>query len=177
MRHPSGPPTPPLLPFRLAIVVPNGRTPPNRDLCGCCEIKRLSTLQNLLEQRRVAIVPARMSTPAFEELLRLPAKDKEVLVWGFDTHPMSTRLTCGALDTRSDDLARALLARKLAKHGDRILLAFPPGPDFVVARFACWRAGLIAGTSARGFYFLFFYLLRIVVSRMLFACFPHPLAC
>jgi len=51
-------------------------------------------------------------------------------------------LTCGALAARSQALAAALAA--LAAPGQRALLLFAPGLDFVLVFFACLRAGLTA---------------------------------
>lgn len=52
------------------------------------------------------------------------------------------RLSFGALDARVDAVAADIVREGLA--GKRLLLLFPPCLDFVVALFACFRAGAIA---------------------------------
>ncbi len=59
---------------------------------------------------------------------------------GDRTEP-ARRLTYAELHRRSRALARALLVRKL--RGERVLLPFPPGLDFIVAFVACLDAGAI----------------------------------
>jgi len=54
----------------------------------------------------------------------------------------SERLTFGDLDDRVRAVAARLLRRRLG--GERLLLLFPPGLDFVVALFVCFRAGAVA---------------------------------
>jgi acyl-CoA synthetase (AMP-forming)/AMP-acid ligase II len=51
-------------------------------------------------------------------------------------------LTWGDLDRQSRLLAARLV--RSCSPGDRVLLVFPAGPDFIVGFFACLRAGLIA---------------------------------
>jgi acyl-CoA synthetase (AMP-forming)/AMP-acid ligase II len=51
-------------------------------------------------------------------------------------------LTYGQLELRSCVLAAELL--RCAKPGDRALLVYPPGLEFIAALFACFQAGVIA---------------------------------
>jgi acyl-CoA synthetase (AMP-forming)/AMP-acid ligase II len=51
-------------------------------------------------------------------------------------------LTYGALDRRACQIAAQLLRN--ANPGDRVLLVYPPGLDFVAAFFGCLYAGLVA---------------------------------
>src|SRR5215471_4582275 len=51
-------------------------------------------------------------------------------------------LTYGALDRRAR--AVAALLREQWRRGDRALLMFPPGLDYIVALFGCFYAGVIA---------------------------------
>jgi len=54
----------------------------------------------------------------------------------------SARLTFGDLDRRAREIAGALQARGLA--GERVLLLYPPGLDYIEAFFGCLYAGAIA---------------------------------
>ena len=54
------------------------------------------------------------------------------------------RLTFGALWQRAGTVATALLSRWGVSRGDCVLLVYPPGLEFAVALFACFRAGVIA---------------------------------
>lgn len=53
-------------------------------------------------------------------------------------------LSYGELARRSDVLAYRLLQQEGLTVGDRVLLVYPPSPDFVVAFLACLKAGLVA---------------------------------
>ncbi|MGH6676340.1 MAG: AMP-binding protein, partial [Xanthobacteraceae bacterium] len=55
----------------------------------------------------------------------------------------AVNLTYGELCARARHIARALCAQG-ARVGDRAILAFPPGLDFIVAFFGCLTAGVIA---------------------------------
>jgi acyl-CoA synthetase (AMP-forming)/AMP-acid ligase II len=54
----------------------------------------------------------------------------------------STDLSFGALDTAAARIARALRAR--TRRGDRVLMFYPPGLDFVIAFFGVLYAGAVA---------------------------------
>ncbi|ACB50379.1 AMP-dependent synthetase and ligase/probable acyl-CoA synthase [Crocosphaera subtropica ATCC 51142] len=54
----------------------------------------------------------------------------------------SSRLTYQELDQQAQKLAVYL--QNLTQSGDRILLLYPPGLDFIIAFFACLYAGVIA---------------------------------
>ncbi|AOJ84640.1 fatty acyl-AMP ligase [Burkholderia savannae] len=51
-------------------------------------------------------------------------------------------LTCADLDRRAGAVAAALA--EVARPGDRVLLLFPPGIDYIVALFGCMYAGVVA---------------------------------
>ncbi len=79
------------------------------------------------------------------EMLRWRAeaeRGREMFTFLQDGEEASVRLTCGELDRRARALAAALQARRA--QGERILLLFPPGLDYVVALFGCLYAGAIA---------------------------------
>ena len=51
-------------------------------------------------------------------------------------------MTCAELDAQARRIARALLGR--AQPGDRALLLYPPGLDYVAGFFGCLYAGVVA---------------------------------
>ncbi len=55
----------------------------------------------------------------------------------------AARLTFRQLWERAGGVAAAL-TRWGAAPGDRVLLVYPPGLEFIVALFGCFRAGVIA---------------------------------
>ena len=61
-----------------------------------------------------------------------------------DVGEISKSLSYADLDHQSSNLAMILRSKYSCKDGDRILLVYPPSLDFIVAFFACLKAGLIA---------------------------------
>src|ERR1700712_5330313 len=82
------------------------------------------TLAHALQQR-AALTPDRLA-------LRFLADDKE----------QGAVLSYRDLDLRARTIAAALQAS--ARPGDRAILLFPSGPDYVAAFFGCLYAGVIA---------------------------------
>ncbi len=81
----------------------------------------------------------------FVDLVRLRAEqfsDKVAYRFIDGTGELVDQLSYGALQQRSQVFAETLLHR--LSQGDRVLLAFPAGLDFIVAFYACLRAGVIA---------------------------------
>src|SRR5437660_1797826 len=79
------------------------------------------------------------------ELLRGRAADRpERVVYAFSPDGVAdgASLTLGALDARARALAAWLQARGL--EGERVLLVFPPGLEFITAFFGCLYAGAVA---------------------------------
>ena len=79
------------------------------------------------------------------ELLRRRAADRRnerAYVFLSERGDDETELTFAELERRAD-LVAASLVRRL-RPGDRALLTFPPGLDFIVAFFGCLKAGVIA---------------------------------
>ncbi|HEX2163967.1 MAG TPA: fatty acyl-AMP ligase, partial [Thermoanaerobaculia bacterium] len=68
--------------------------------------------------------------------------EREVFTWLDDAGAVGARLTWGELDERARAVAAALAQRVPA--GERALLLFPPGLDFVVAFCGCLYAGVVA---------------------------------
>jgi len=69
--------------------------------------------------------------------------DKRAFVFLADDGRPTNQLTFGQLRAASISVAARLVARG-ARAGDRAMLAFPPGLDFIVALFGCLTAGLVA---------------------------------
>lgn len=59
-----------------------------------------------------------------------------------DGETETARLSFGALDRQARTAAQGLLARGM--QGERVLLAYPPGPEFIIAFFAVLYAGATA---------------------------------
>lgn len=81
----------------------------------------------------------------FCEVLRRRAAataEKQAFVFLNSDGSVQDQLTFGALDLRARALAAKLIEEGLG--GERALLVFPPGLDFVVALFACFYAGVVA---------------------------------
>ena len=72
----------------------------------------------------------------------LGSPERVALIMLADGENESERLTYAALDERVRALAEVLLSRGL--QGQRVLVAEPPGIDFVVAFLACLYAGVVA---------------------------------
>ena len=69
--------------------------------------------------------------------------DRPLFAWVDDSGAQTGSLTHGELVLASEAVASHLLGTAGLKAGDRILLAYPPGLDFIPALFACLRAGLV----------------------------------
>lgn len=79
------------------------------------------------------------------EVLRRRAADQgDRLAFQFLHHDGTEgpRLTYGELDRQAQQIAAAL--RHTAGHGERVLLLYPPGLEFISAFFGCLYAGVIA---------------------------------
>ncbi len=79
------------------------------------------------------------------DLLRNRAQERpEQLLYTFlkDGETVAEELTFAALETRARAVAHHLEAQGL--RGERCLLLYPPGIDFVVAFFGCLLAGVTA---------------------------------
>jgi acyl-CoA synthetase (AMP-forming)/AMP-acid ligase II len=88
---------------------------------------------------------ARYDFASLVELLRCRAADQpddRAFVFLDDRQNEAATLTFATLERRAFAVAAALAAR--GKRGDRALLLFPPGLDFVVALFGCLCAGVLA---------------------------------
>ncbi|HTE47151.1 MAG TPA: fatty acyl-AMP ligase [Gemmatimonadaceae bacterium] len=83
------------------------------------------------------------------DVLRLRADDKcDVTAYTFlvDGEREGSRITYGDLDRRARAIAVALADRGV-RPGDRALLLYPPGLDFIAAFFGCAYAGVVAVPS------------------------------
>ncbi|CAI5704013.1 unnamed protein product [Peronospora effusa] len=76
---------------------------------------------------------------------------KTMLSFADDKGTVTASLTCAELNRRVQNLAWLLVASSAQqskglglKPGDRVLLVYPPGLDFIVAFLACLKAGVVA---------------------------------
>ncbi len=77
-------------------------------------------------------------TPLLRRVLGQPPD--RIAVWS----PSAPSITYGALAAESDPIARLLLAGRPTLGGASVGLLLPPGPSFVAALLAVWRAGGVA---------------------------------
>lgn len=81
----------------------------------------------------------------FRDILRKHAVErphKTVFVFLDSQGDVAEQYTVATLDRRARRIATELAANGL--HGQRVLLIFPPGLDFIAALFACFYAGAVA---------------------------------
>ncbi|AJY39563.1 fatty acyl-AMP ligase [Burkholderia humptydooensis] len=92
--------------------------------------------------------PDTMAADAFADFVALTqyraAHQPDLPVYTFVTggDRDERHLTCAALDARAAAVAATL--SEIARPGDRVLLLFPPGIDYIVALFGCMYAGVVA---------------------------------
>jgi acyl-CoA synthetase (AMP-forming)/AMP-acid ligase II len=84
-------------------------------------------------------------TTLVEVLRRRAERQGEGLAYTFllDGETAEAHLTYAELDRRARGLA-AMLAREGIGAGDRVLLLYPPGLDYIAAFFGCLYAGAVA---------------------------------
>ncbi|KAL3669567.1 hypothetical protein V7S43_004954 [Phytophthora oleae] len=94
-----------------------------------------------------------MSSELLERMEKWAAETptKTMLSFADDKGVIMASLTCAELNKRVQNLAGLLLASTQhytkglgLKQGDRVLLVYPPGLDFIVTFLACLRAGVVA---------------------------------
>ena len=72
--------------------------------------------------------------------------DRPVYNWINDKCDVERVVTYRELGQRSREIAEELLLSLQVRRGERVILCYPPGLDYILALFACLRAGLTAGT-------------------------------
>jgi amino acid adenylation domain-containing protein len=89
--------------------------------------------------------PGTAGATLVDVLRQRAARQPEDLAYTFllDGEEAEARLTYGELDRRARGLA-ATLAREGVGGGDRVLLLYPPGLDYIAAFFGCLYAGAVA---------------------------------
>ena len=70
--------------------------------------------------------------------------DKVLYTWLDDSGKVKTKLTYRELEMRADAVAHALLAQWHCQPGDRAVLMYLPGLDFICAFWGCLIAGVVA---------------------------------
>lgn len=96
-------------------------------------------------QKKKLVVASPSSATTLVQMLRDHAEQRpgfEVIIFLDDNGEETTRYTFAGLDRQARAIA-ATLQRQNAK-GERVLLVYPPGPEFVAAYFGCLYAGAIA---------------------------------
>ena len=68
--------------------------------------------------------------------------DKTVYVFLEDGENERERVSCAGISVRSKAIAASLCG--IGSRGDRVLLLFPTGIDFILALYGCFYAGMIA---------------------------------
>ena len=100
-----------------------------------------------LESLKVDARPAAAAT--ILDLLGVRAQkeaDKVLYSWLVEGESLEKRLTCGELDRRARDIAAKLISSHLT--GQRALLLYSPGLEYIEAFFGCLYAGVIAIPSS-----------------------------
>ncbi|RQS08680.1 fatty acyl-AMP ligase [Burkholderia sp. Bp9002] len=98
-----------------------------------------------VDRTTTAGAPSADTFADFVELTRYRAAHQpDLRVFTFVTggERAEQHLDCAALDRRASIVAAAL--EQVTRPGDRVLLLFPPGIDFIVALFGCMYAGVVA---------------------------------
>ena len=90
-----------------------------------------------------------MSGTALEIILRNCEKyaDQTALHWLNKECEVVRKISYRELERSTREMATRLLRDYCAKKGQRVVLCYPPGLDFIEVFVACLRAGVIAGTN------------------------------
>ena len=71
--------------------------------------------------------------------------DRPVYNWLSDRCEVERTITYGELGERTREIAAELLLSLQLRAGERVVLCYPPGLDYIITLIACLRAGLTAG--------------------------------
>lgn len=90
-----------------------------------------------------------MDETILREILRNCSEnsDRPVYHWINETCDVVRVVTYGELRERSREIAVELLLSLYIVRGERVLLCYPPGLDFIISFIACLRAGITAGMN------------------------------
>ena len=69
--------------------------------------------------------------------------DKPAYVWADERGNLVDTRTYADLDRQASGVAHALISEYNLARGDRVMLVYPPGLDFIVAFLGCLRAGVL----------------------------------
>lgn len=71
--------------------------------------------------------------------------DRPVYNWIGDKCEVERSVTYRELSERTQEIAEGLLLSLQIRRGERVILCYPPGLDFILSLVACLRAGFTAG--------------------------------
>ena len=71
--------------------------------------------------------------------------DRPVYSWIGDKCEVERSVTYRELSERTQEIAEGLLQSLQIRRGERVILCYPPGLDFILSLIACLRAGFTAG--------------------------------
>lgn len=121
-------------------------------MCACAEVRAVRCLQKQksiqfcsTNQRRI------MDGTILKEILRNCSEygDSPVYNWVNDKCDVERSVTYRELGERSQEIAEELLLSLQLRRGERVILCYPPGLDYILSLVACLRAGITAGTRSR----------------------------
>ena len=73
--------------------------------------------------------------------------EKTALHWLDKECEVVRKLSYSEIDGRTREIATKLFREFAVKRGERVVLCYPPGLEFIEAFLACFRAGVIAGET------------------------------
>ena len=91
--------------------------------------------------------------------------DLPVYNWIKDNCDVERVVTYRQLGERTREIAEDLLLSQKLRRGERVVLCYPPGLDFILALVACLRAGITAGCAFDAFPYFTFHLLLAMHSN------------
>lgn len=113
----------------------------------------LSAYERDYKTRRRSVTPAltpreeAMDGTVMKEILRHcnDNSDRPVYNWIGDKCEVERSVTYREFSERTQEIAEGLLLSLQIRRGERVILCYPPGLDFILSLIACLRAGFTAG--------------------------------
>lgn len=121
-------------------------------MCACANIScprtdDYKTEEHFLSFSSHSLRRRAMDATVMQEILRHcnEYSDRPVYNWINDKCDVERSVTYRELDERTREIAEGLLLSLEISRGERVILCYPPGLDFILSLVACLRAGLTAG--------------------------------